>query len=346
MAGMFRLFVPARFGGYESDPITFVKVIEEISAVDGSAGWVVSVCAVGGLLAGHMGEDATFGIYGNNPDAIVAGGINPTGKAVAVDGGYQVGGRWAFGSGIQHADWVYGNCILYDGDAMRLDATGKPETRLMLFPAKDCAIHDTWHAGGLRGTGSHDFTVSDLFVPSERSLVAFGGHATQAGTLFQFPFSLFAVLIAAVPLGIARGAISALVALAQAKQPTGATVLLRERPSTQIAVARAEALVRAGRSFLFEALDEMGSEVAASGGASMRHRAQLRLACTLAAQNAAQAVDLMFEAGGATSVYESSPLERCLRDVRAALQHIAISPSSIELSGRVLLGLDCGTTRF
>lgn len=102
--------------------------------------------------------------YGENPDALVAGGINPTGKAVAVDGGYLVGGRWAFGSGIRHADWVYGNCMIYDGERTRLDATGKPEARLMLFPVNDCVIHDTWHVGGLRGTGSNDFSVSDLFV--------------------------------------------------------------------------------------------------------------------------------------------------------------------------------------
>ena len=343
-AGLFRLFVPAKFGGYEVDPITFVKIIEEISAVDGSVGWVVSVGAVGGLLAGYLREDAAARIY--DPDAFFAGGINPTGTAVAGHGGYRVAGKWAFGSGIRHADWVYGNCLVYDGDRMRLDSAGKPVARLMLFPVTACETYDTWHVGGLRGTGSHDFSVKDLFVPDELSLIAFSGEASQPGTLFKFPFSLFAVLIAAVPLGIARGAISAFVELAKAKRPTGTSALLSERPAAQIAVARAEALLGSGRAFLFEALSAMSREITASGEAGIKYRARLRLACTQAALNAAQAVDLMFEAGGATSLYTSSPLERCFRDVHAAMQHIAVSSTSLELSGRVLLGLDPGTPRF
>jgi alkylation response protein AidB-like acyl-CoA dehydrogenase len=338
--------VPAKFGGYEIDPITFVKIIEEISAVDGSAGWVVSVCAVGGLVAGLLREDAAGKIYSDNADTVVAGGINPTGRAVADDAGYTVAGKWAFGSGIRHADWVYGNCVVYYGERMRVDGTGKPVTRLMLFPVKACEIYDTWHVGGLRGTGSHDFGVKDLFVPAELSVMAFAQKASQPGNLFKFPFSLFAVLIAAVPLGIARGAISALVELAKAKKPTGSSSLLSERPFAQIGVARAEALLCSGRAFLFEALREMGHEIAASGEAGMKCRAALRLACTQAAINAGQAVDLVFEAGGATSVYTSSSLERCFRDVHVAMQHIAVSSTSLELAGRVILGLDPGTARF
>jgi alkylation response protein AidB-like acyl-CoA dehydrogenase len=223
-------------------------------------------------------EDAAGKIYGNNPDTVVAGGINPTGRAVADETGYMVAGRWAFGSGIRHADWVYGNCVVYDGERMRLDSAGKPVTRLMLFPVKACEIDDTWQVGGLRGTGSHDFGVKELFVPAELSVMAFAGNASQPGNLYKFPFSLFAVLIAAVPLGIARGAISALVELAKVKKPTGASSLLSERPSAQIAVARAEALLCSGRAFLFEALREMGHEIAASGEAGMKCRVALRLA--------------------------------------------------------------------
>jgi indole-3-acetate monooxygenase len=187
--------------------------------VDGSAGWVVSVCAVGGLFAGFLPEDAAKQIYGDNADTVVAGGINPTGRAVANDPGYIVAGKWAFGSGVRHADWVYGNCLAYDGEQIGMDSTGRPVTRLMLFPVKACAIFDTWQVGGLRGTGSHDFGVKDLFVPAELSVMAFAGKPSQHGNLFKFPFSLFAVLIAAVPLGIARGAILALVELAKAKKP-------------------------------------------------------------------------------------------------------------------------------
>jgi indole-3-acetate monooxygenase len=345
-AGMFRLLVPAELGGYELDPITFAKIIEEIAAVDGATGWVVSVGAVGGLFAGYMDRGTAREIYGTDSDAIVAGGINPSGKAVAVDGGYVVSGQWGFGSGIQHASWVYGNCVVHDGDRPRLNEAGAPELRVMLFPATECQIQDTWHTGGLRGTGSHDFRVHDIFVPAERSLTAFAGAATQQGLLYKYPFSLFAVLIAAVPLGIARGAIAALIDLARAKKPTGSQVLLRERPSAQEAVARAEAMYRSGRAFLFEAIESMKDEIGRTGRASMKTRLDLRLACTQAAQNSVNAVDLMSNTGGATSIYSTSLLERAFRDVHTAIQHIAVTPMSFELSGRVLFGLDPGTSRF
>ena len=344
--GMFRLFVPAELGGYEVTPMTFTRIIEEIAAIDGATAWVVSVCAVGGLFAGHMQKGAVQQIYGADPDAILAGGINPTGKALITDGGYSVSGHWRFGSGIRHATWVYGNCVIYEGEQPRLDARGAPEMRLMLFPATSCQVEDTWFTSGLRGTGSQDFTVRDLFVPAEFSLVAFAGQGSQSGVLYRFPFSLFAVLIAAVPLGIARGAIATLIDLASAKKPTGSQELLREKTTAQIAVARAEALHRSGRSFLFEAIEAMWDEVRKSGNATMKSRLDLRLACTQAALNSAQAVDLMCEAGGATSIYSSSPLERAFRDVHTAIQHIAVTPGSLELSGRILLGLEPGTPRF
>jgi hypothetical protein len=176
---MFRLFVPANFGGHEVDPITFVKVIEEISAVDGSSGWVVSVCAVGGLLAGYLGEEVAMAIHGENPHAIIAGSVNPTGKAVTVDGGYLVGGRWAFGSGIRHANWVYGNCVIFDGERRRLDTTGKPETRLMLFPVTACAIHDgTLQVCEAQAVMTSAFQVC-LFHPDGRWLLSPDRHASQ-----------------------------------------------------------------------------------------------------------------------------------------------------------------------
>ena len=188
--------------------------------------------------------------------------------------------------------------------------------------------------------------MKDLFVPAELSIEAFAGKASQPGNLFKFPFSLFAVLIAAVPLGIARMAISAFVELAKAKKPTGSSSLLSERQSAQLAVARAEALLCSGRAFLFEALREMDDEIDTRAEVGIKSRAALRLACTQAAMNAGQAVDLMFEAGGATSVYTSSSLERCFRDVHVAMQHIAVSSTSLELAGRVILGLEPGTARF
>lgn len=172
------------------------------------------------------------------------------------------------------------------------------------------------------------------------------GRSITAGHTLQIPIQPFRRLIAAVPLGIARGAMSALVDLATTKKPTGSPVLLKEKPSAQVGVARAEALFRSGRAFLFEVLESMKDEIERSGRTSLKSRLDLRLACTQAAMNSGQAVDLMFEARGATSIYASNHLERAFRDVHAAVQHIAVSSLSLELSGRVLFGLEPGTARF
>ena len=229
----------------------------------------------------------------------------------------------------------------------RLETSGAPEVRLMIFPTKATEIIDTWHVGGLRGTGSHDYRVADLFVAQDHSLQGFTPAPTVPGTLYSLPMTtVFGVSIAAVPLGIARAAIDALVDLAHVKTPMGSKVMLRDKSAIQAGVGRAEALLRSARAFLFETVQELWDEVDGGAPASMRKRALVRLANAQAAAASAEAVDLMHNAGGGTSVYESNRLERCFRDVHAATQHIAVATSNYELSGRVLLGLDPGTPRF
>jgi len=214
------------------------------------------------------------------------------------------------------------------------------------FPATDCLIVDTWQTGGLRGTGSHDFTVSDLFVPAPRSL-SFREPPVESGPLYALPIiAFFATGIAAVPLGIARHAIEVLQDLAGAKKPTWSQNLLREQPLAQAQVGQAHALVRAGRALLYETLQDAWSTVTSGRHLSVEQRAWLWLASTQAAVMANQAVDLMFTAGGATSVYAIAGLERCLRDVRTAGQHICVISNNYRTVGQALLGLDVSATQL
>jgi alkylation response protein AidB-like acyl-CoA dehydrogenase len=237
-----------------------------------------------------------------------------------------------------------GGCRIFDGDQPRLRANGTPVTRIVFFPAEDCEIIDTWHAAGLRGTGSHDYAVTDLFVPAARSL-SFREPPVQPGPLYALPtIALFGLCIAAVPLGIARHAIDTLVELAGVKTLTRSRNTLCQHAMVQADVARAEALLRAGRAYLYETLDEAWQVVTAGEMLSVKQRALLWLAATQATGAATQAVDLMFSAGGATSVYASSPLERCLRDIRTAGQHVCVVPFNYEMVGQALLDFDMSTT--
>lgn len=344
-AGMFGLWLPKIHGGLELHPVDFVKVIEPLAEADASVGWCAAVCSVSGLTASHLSEAAAREIFGNGQ--IVAGTVNPTGKALAVPGGYRVTGRWSFGSGIDNADWVVGNCIIHDEAGPRRKASGAPDMRFVLTPKSRVNVLDNWRVGGLRGTGSHDFVIDDVFVPDEHTAPAFTNSDRLPGTLYRIPMvSLFAISLAAVTLGIARAAIRALVEMAAAKTPTGSSVLLRDKPMAQVQVARAEALTRAARAYLFEAIKEQWREVEAGGAPSVERRAGIRLACTLAGEHCARAVDLVHETAGASAIQESGRIERCFRDVHAATQHIGLATSNYELAGRALFGLDVGGSRF
>ena len=218
---------------------------------------------------------------------------------------------------------------------------------MMLFPAADVRIVDTWTVSGLRGTGSHDMTVEDVLVPAERSVSLMDDRPREQGALYAFPaFGLLAFGIAAVALGIARAAIEELVRLAGGKRSQGSRRTLAERGVVQAEVAQAEALVRAGRAFLDDAIDRAWERAAADGAIGVEERVGLRLAATHATTSAARAVDLAYNAAGGTSVYAASPLQRCFRDVHVATQHAMVASATWELAGRILLGLDTDTSQL
>lgn len=343
-AGLFSLWLPKALGGPELPAVDFVRIIEAISQADGSVGWCAAVGACYSCFAGYLEEPVAREIYGTGT-SILAGTLNPTGRAIAVPGGYQVTGQWSYGSGIRHSNWAVGNCLVFDGDTARTNPDGTPVVRLIIFPKRDAEVLDTWRVSGLRGTGSHDFRVTGLFVPEQRAIMGFGGTPVQPGRLYALPFTIFSVSLTGVPLGLARAAIDALTELAESKRPMDSKQLLKDKPAIQAAIGRAEAILRSARAFLFEAVQAMWD--AAEGGApSLRQRALVRLAIAHVASAAKQVTDMMFEAGGGTSLYEDGRLARCWRDAHAVAQHIALAPNNYEMAGRVLLGMDSGMARF
>jgi alkylation response protein AidB-like acyl-CoA dehydrogenase len=344
--GFFSMWLARALGGPELNILDYFRIIGELSRADGAVGWCTMVSACYSRFSGFLADGVAREIFGDG-STIVAGTINPTGKAVAAPGGFRVSGRWGYGSFIQHSTWTVGNCIVHDGEKPPRGGNGTPDMRLMLFPTSAVEIIDTWRVAGLRGTGSHDFQVSDVFVPEDHAIAGFAAKPTQPGTLYAAPFiTVFAMCLASVPLGIARAAIDAFVELAEAKTPVGAPGRLREKASAQADVGRAEALLSSARAFLFDEANKLWDTVTAGDVPSLRQRAVARLAAAQAASASAQAVDLLYNAAGGTALYESNVIERCFRDVHATTQHIGTSSANFELSGRVLLGLDPGTPRF
>jgi indole-3-acetate monooxygenase len=204
----------------------------------------------------------------------------------------------------------------------------------MVFPRHDAQIVDTWSATGLRATGSHDVVVSDIFVPEARSLWWADG-PKQPGPLYPVRFLI--ITHAAHALGIARAAVDALLDLAEHKIPTRSPGVLRGLPQMQANLAQAEGLVQAARALMWQTTADVWDVLCAGGPVTLRHRALLRLAMTHAVQSAAQAVDLMWAAAGASPVYTSSPLERCFRDIHVTTQHAAVGMFSLETIGAALI---------
>lgn len=344
-AGFFRMLVPRSLGGGEVDPETMIRAVETIARADGSTGWVVAIGATTGLVSAYLEEEAAREIYGRDPSGVAGGVFAPRGEAVAVEGGYRVTGRWPFASGCEHCSWLMGGCVVRRDGKTDLLPTGLADPRMMIFPAADARILDTWDASGLRGTGSHDIEVRDVFVPAEKSVSIVSGRPVRGGPLYAFPvFGLLAAAIAAVSLGIAASAVAELRRLAVDKVPTGSRKRLGERTAVQGHFAEAEAMLGAARSFLLETTRGVRGVASTQGEIGLTERARLRLAATHATRSAARVVDLMYEAGGGTSVYASNPLQRHFRDVHVATQHIMVAPPTWTLAGAVLLGHDADTS--
>jgi alkylation response protein AidB-like acyl-CoA dehydrogenase len=345
-AKLFSLWLPNEFGGPELNLVDTARVIEATARADGAVGWCAGIGTSYSRFAAFLPSATAHQLF-IQQQAIVAGTLPALGKAEVVRGGYRVSGRWTFASGIQHAQWCVGGCAVMDNGSPRLDANGVPETRIAFFPVGSVTVIDTWDVGGLKGTGSHDFTLADHFVPEEYTVEGLGMVPTCAGTFYRIPpFTAFPVLVCAVPLGIARAALETFEAMAASKTPLGGMVVLREKPTVQAAIGRAEATLLAARAFLLETCGEIGEVAAAGEAVSMRHRTLMRLAAAQVAAATKETVQIVYELGGGTSLYESSGIQRCFRDVHAAVQHIQVQSGNFESAGRVLLGLEPGTLRF
>lgn len=345
-AGLFRLWIPRVFGGEEAQPADLAQVVEAVSRIDGATGWCLMIGGCYGAFAGYMKEEGASHIFGRDLSVVTGGAFRPSGTAVLVDGGYRVTGRWALGSGCHHCSWLVGGCQIFDGGAPLKTPEGMPKTRIMFFPAASAEIIDTWDSIGLRGTGSHDYAVKDVFVPHNYS-VSFRDPPARAEPLYSLPsIGLFATVIASVSLGIARHSVDILTALAGTDMTTRARGALRQNALVQADLGRAEGLLRSARTFLYAALDDAWGAVQSGQSLSMNQRAMLWLASTHASTSATQCVDFMFGSAGAASVYVNSGLERCVRDVRAVGQHLTVTQSNFAMVGQALLGSDMRGTNM
>ena len=349
-AGFYRLVRPSALGGLEADPLTYLRVVELLSEGAGSVGWNLCNNNIAQLVALGLPAEGIQEIFGRGGDVAIAGtAVQGGGRAVPVEGGYRVTGRWPFGTGCQESGWMLGSFQIFDGDRLRPSPDGASVYWRGVFHRGEAQIVEgSWDVSGLRATGSFDWTVEDVFLPERRTMVHAGVPLDNQwshwpGVSFALPAQVWVgPHHSAVITGIARAGIDALIELAADKTPRGRTARLGDNPQVQDAIGRADAILNAGRAYRTAMVTDIWNTVAAGEPTTLEQRARCRLAAVNAADSAREAMDLVYRQGGSTSYRRESRLAECWRDLQVVGQAVTLMPEWYPMGGRALMGLDPG----
>jgi alkylation response protein AidB-like acyl-CoA dehydrogenase len=339
-SGLLRMMTPRSLGGLETDPVTRALVGEEVGRYDSAAGWTLENPLDWAVFCARLPDEGAEEIYGDGADIVIAAQFGRPLHATSTDGGYRISGQAPFVSNCLDADWI-SSTILVDPDKRPDD---NPEMRMVFFPREQCEVIDTWNVMGMRGTGSNDITVDNVFVPGSRSfpmMPEFEPGSHYRGPLYQYP--LVGTVAAGIPtpmLGVARKAIDAVTDLALTKTPVASSAPLKERSLAQMQLGKAEAALRSGRLLLFDTLDEAWQRCLNGEPHSLEQRADLLLAMSHAMSSAVRSVELACNIAGTTAFRATSPLERCFRDVQTMRHHVFASEARYGTFGQVRLGVE------
>ena len=341
--GLYRTLLPRQLNGYAVGLDTFVKVMEILAAADASTAWCVGQASGCSMAAAYVDTPVAQEIWGNDPSGVLAWGFQLEGRARVVPGGYQVTGKWAFGSGGHHATWMGAHCHveLPDGSLLA-DEDGAPIERTMLLRQDQITWSSNWDVVGLRGTASDTYTLADVFVPAAYTV----RRDVDTERRIDEPFFRFTTMnayacgFAGVSLGIARGMLDALKDLAQTKKPSHTARTLRDSPVMHHLIAENEAKLRSARAFVLETIHEGWDSIQRTGTVGTENRVLIRLATTTAIRRAKEVAEFAYHEAGATAIFASNAFERKMRDIHASAQQVQARTGHIEICGRYFLGLD------
>lgn len=327
--GFFRLLQPAAHGGFEADPMTFYTAVRLIASACGSTGWVSSVLGVHPWHVGLFTPEAQQEVWCSDQATRISSSYAPTGKATKVDGGHQVSGRWSFSSGCDHATWVLLGQIVTDADNRPTDF------RTFLLPRADYAIEDVWDTVGLRGTGSNDIVVDDVFVPEHRSL-SFGdvfklvvpGQELNKGPLYRLPYgSVFSYSITTPIIGMATGAYEAHVAYTRERVRVAYVgQKAAQDPFAQVRIAEAAAEIDGAWLALERNMSDLMGYARAGEQIPLELRVRVRRDQVRGTGQAIRAVDRLFENSGGRALKSGTPIQRFWRDAHAGRVHAINDP--------------------
>jgi alkylation response protein AidB-like acyl-CoA dehydrogenase len=349
-AGFYRMVIPRSLGGLQVDPLTYLRVVETLAEAAGSVGWNVCNNSIGQLVTLGLPDEGVQEVHGPGPSIIAGTAVQGGGEAVPVEGGYRVNGHWTFGTGCQESAWMLGSFQILDDGQARRRPDGAPLFWRGVFPRAEAqVVAGSWDVTGLRGTGSFDWKVENVFLPERRTMIHAGvpldnQWARWPGITYALPSQAWVgPHHSSVITGIARGGIDALTALAVEKMPRGRTGRLCDNPQVQDAVGRADAMLNAGRIYRSAMIAELWNTIAAGRETTLEQRARCRLAAVYAADNARDAMDLAYRHGGSTSFKRETRLAECWRDLHVVGQTVTIAPEWYPIGGQAYLGMDPGS---
>src|ERR1700749_1333054 len=335
--GLYRSLLPKSVGGFESPPMVFMEMLEEIAKADASTAWCVGQCSVVAMTGAYLDADVAQQIFGK-PDDIAAWGA--IAHAVqAVPGGYTISARWDFASGMRQANWFGAHVQVLEADGtVRKKSNGTPEIRTIMFPASSATIHDMWNVIGLCGTGTDSYSVENLFIPENFAALRDDFSALrEKGPLYGITtYSMFGLGFGAVSLGVARATLDAATDLARQKHSVGITAM-KDNSAVQGLIGRTEAKLRAARAYHFVTASNAWQEILSTGKLSEQGRAAIRLSATYTIHQSAEGVDTAYHMAGATAVFKSNPFEGRFREMHAISQQIQARDNHYEDVGKMML---------
>jgi alkylation response protein AidB-like acyl-CoA dehydrogenase len=341
-AGLWGIFKPAELGGWECDPVTGLKIFEEMTRIDPAVGWAMANQNGIDTFGIMLPEEGAKEVY-RDPGRPVAGAWFPPGQATPVEGGYQVTGRWAFASTCHYAQYLTGMTVVVDDGEPRTSPDGSPVMMVVFFPPEDAEIIDTWHTLGMRGTGSHDISVREIFVPDRHAWIMSPLGVDRSGPFRGALYGAFPWIaiscVGPVALGIGQAAIDGLIGLASEKTPGYTDKKLANREVAQGNVARAQATIGAARAYLHEAVGHIHRVAQAGSKPTLQDGVQVQLATCNALEAGARVVNLVHDTVGTSGIRQECRFEQLYRDGRTISQHAFASLSRYESCGKVLFGL-------
>ena len=331
-AGCFRILLPQSHAGSEATLAEAMALYEDLASADPATGWTVMIGATGWCDLAGLPRASFDALFGPPAEPITAGAFAPTGTISPIDGGYELTGRWGFASGCEHATHFFANAI--EGFE-----NGHPRMRMAVLDPDAVTIEDTWDAVGLCGSGSHHFSANGVTVRAERTFVPLSEQSCVDTPIVRIPTpAVFALAIASVAIGAARGALSTAVELAQGKVPLLAPAPLATDPLFHHDLARADIALTAARSLVFDIADRLWARAARGAAAELEERARARAAAAWATDAALAATEFAYRAGGGSAVYDENPLQRRVRDLHAITQHFLVRPNTFVAAGGILAG--------